>query len=243
MPFWELTVPLPVDLSEGLTNFLWEQGALGLVEEETPGLPPRLRAFFPESVSSTALARSVGEYLASLRALGLDAEGVVPAVVPLLDADWAEAWRRAFAPLRVGRRLLIVPPREMPLAEEGREIIIIEPGRAFGTGTHGSTRACLLLEGLLHARNGVADRIRCLLAGPGDLDGSRFPLVLANLLTGSHLANAPCYRRLVSPAGCLILGGILVEKAQGVLEALGANGFTPVDGAGLDGWVSLLLGG
>ena len=150
MPFWELTVPASAEVSEGLTNFLWEQGALGVVEEETPASPPRLRAFFPEATSSTTLSRAVSDYLASLRALGLQVNGGEPQVAPLLDEPWAEAWRQAFSPQRVGRRLLIVPPWETPTAKTGRRTIIIEPGRAFGTGTHGSTQGCLLLlEGLL----------------------------------------------------------------------------------------------
>ena len=49
MAFWQLTVPTSTETSDGLTNFLWEQGALGVVEEEAPGVPPRLRAFFAES--------------------------------------------------------------------------------------------------------------------------------------------------------------------------------------------------
>jgi ribosomal protein L11 methyltransferase len=47
----------------------------------------------------------------------------------------------------VGRRLLVCPPWELPSNPGERTVIIIEPGRAFGTGGHGSTRSCLgLLE-------------------------------------------------------------------------------------------------
>jgi len=45
--YWELTVGVPADLSEGLTNLAWELGALGVVEEERPGSGATLRAFFP----------------------------------------------------------------------------------------------------------------------------------------------------------------------------------------------------
>jgi hypothetical protein len=47
MAFWQLTVASSPESTDGLTNFLWEQGALGVVEEETPPDPARLRAFFP----------------------------------------------------------------------------------------------------------------------------------------------------------------------------------------------------
>ena len=55
MTFWQLTVPTSPETSDGLTNFLWEHGALGVVEEEFPREPPRLRAFFPHTASSTGL--------------------------------------------------------------------------------------------------------------------------------------------------------------------------------------------
>lgn len=303
MPFWELTVPAPPEISEGLTNFLWEQGALGVVEEETPPAPAhgltfawapragsRLRAFFPETASSAALVRAVSQYLASLSALGLTANPGEPSVAPLLDEAWAEAWRLAFTPQRVGRRLLIIPPWETPPAENGLRTIVIEPGRAFGTGTHGSTRGCLvLLEALFDRRpvadvldigtgtgilaiaaaalgarrvtaldtdpdavaaaranaalNRVGERVTCTLADAAGTTGTAFSLVLANLLAESHITHAPVYRRIVSPGGHLILGGILADEAARIQGALAGQGFTPAGEAEVDGWVSLRLTG
>src|SRR5207237_434041 len=53
--YWELTVEVPEETSEGLTNFVWELGALGVVEEEVPGGRPRLRAFFPKTIVASTL--------------------------------------------------------------------------------------------------------------------------------------------------------------------------------------------
>src|SRR5205814_182956 len=70
-------------------------------------------------------------------------------VVALASEDWAEAWRVHFRPLPVGKRLLIAPPWDRPHAN-GRVVITIEPGRAFGTGQHASTLGCLeRLESLI----------------------------------------------------------------------------------------------
>jgi len=139
--YWELTVGVPHDLSEGLTNFAWELGALGVVEEERPGQGTTLRAFFPETVAAAALEESVRSYLDGLRELGFTpATGV--SVRTLADENWADAWRIHFKPRAVGRRLLVVPPWESPDAD-GRIVIAIEPGRAFGTGHHGTTAGCL----------------------------------------------------------------------------------------------------
>jgi ribosomal protein L11 methyltransferase len=147
MTFWQLTVPASADTSDGLTNFLWEHGALGVVEEESPGEPPRLLAFFPETASSTGLLGAVNAYTASLRSLGFGVSPAPPEIRPLFDGDWAHAWQQSFPPIEVGARLLIVPPwdaRKEPLVG-GRVQVIIEPGRAFGTGHHGSTEGCLAL--------------------------------------------------------------------------------------------------
>jgi len=152
MAFWQLTVPASADTSDGLTNFLWEHGALGVVEEEAPGQPPRLLAFFPEAASSDGLLCAVSAYRDSLRVLGFGVSPASPEITPLLDGDWAHAWQQSFPPREVGERLLIVPPWEAQPehATRGRAQVIIEPGRAFGTGHHGSTEGCLrLLEAAL----------------------------------------------------------------------------------------------
>ncbi|MEX2148528.1 MAG: 50S ribosomal protein L11 methyltransferase [Candidatus Rokuibacteriota bacterium] len=143
MRYWELTVAVPDEASEGLTNFVWELGALGVVEDERPGERPRLRAFFPDAHDTDTLPARVQQYLDGLRALGF-AGGGGPRLAPIADEDWAEAWRAHFAPMEVGRSLLVTPPWQQP-APNGRAVITIEPGRAFGTGQHGSTSGCLRL--------------------------------------------------------------------------------------------------
>ena len=148
--YWELRVETPEDASEGLTNFLWELGALGVIEEEPEGRAPRVRAFFPKTLFARALEESVREYLGGLAALGFRAGGE-PAVVALAGEDWADAWRAHFRPVPAGKSLLIAPPWDRPAAN-GRVVITIEPGRAFGTGQHGSTLGCLTALEALVAR-------------------------------------------------------------------------------------------
>lgn len=149
MAFWQLTVPSSPDTSEGLTNFLWEQGALGVVEEEGPAVPPRLRAFFPDSASSTTLISSTRSYVADLGAMGFTTGPGEVEIAPLLEEAWASAWQQSFPPRAVGRRLLVRPPWETEDVP-GRIPVIIEPGRAFGTGHHGTTEGCLeLLDGIV----------------------------------------------------------------------------------------------
>ncbi len=289
MAFWQLTLPASADSEDALTNFLWEQGALGVVEEETPGVPPRLRAFFAESMSSTRLLKAVLDYQASLRSLGFAVESQGTEITPLLDEAWASAWQQSFPAREVGRRLLVLPPWiEPPARATGpdRLPVIIEPGRAFGTGHHGTTEGCLvLLEEALAATPGVAaldvgtgtgilaiaalklgapavvaidvdpdavaatrvnaerngcTGLRVRLAEPQEV-ADRFPLVLANLLTHTHLALAPQYARLVAPGGSLVLGGMLADEDGRVSQALAALGFATRGRLALEGWASLRL--
>lgn len=290
MAFWQLTVPASAETSDGLTNFLWEQGALGVVEEETPGSPAQVRAFFAEATSSTGLLSAVNAYRASLRALGF-AEAGDARIAPLLDEAWASAWQQSFPARDVGRRLRVVPPwldGTGPEARDagGRLTVVIEPGRAFGTGHHGTTEGCLvLLEEALAADPGApvldigtgtgilaiaalrlgaaavlaidvdpdaiaatrvnAERNGCRgltarLAEPQDIPEPA-PIVLANLLTHTHLALAPHYARLVTPGGQLVLGGMLEDEDDRVGRALAASGFEPRSRLALEGWASLRL--
>ena len=62
------------------------------------------------------------------------------------DEDWRLSYRRHFTTERVGRRLLVVPTWELdsvPAGAEGRVVVALDPGMAFGTGKHETTRACL----------------------------------------------------------------------------------------------------
>ena len=147
--YWELTVTLgadAVETSEAVTNRLWELGAVGVVEEDAAGAAT-LRAFFPPGTDAAAQAAVLREYLAELAALALPGAQARVDVAALPDEPWADAWRAHFRPVPVGRRLLVCPPWEMPSRPQARTVVVIEPGRAFGTGGHGSTRSCLeLLE-------------------------------------------------------------------------------------------------
>jgi ribosomal protein L11 methyltransferase len=158
--FWALRVPLGAGglgaaVDEAVTNFLWEAGAVGVVEEgddRTRGL----RAFFPPGSDPAALSFALDEYLDALRQLEVGPAAGPVELIRVPTEAWADAWRAHFRPLPVGRRLLVCPPWESAGAPGDRLAIVIEPGRAFGTGGHASTRGCLeLLERLLPSRPGA----------------------------------------------------------------------------------------
>jgi ribosomal protein L11 methyltransferase len=81
-----------------------------------------------------------------------------PRFKELEDKDWATAWRAFFQPQYIGARLLVKLPDQVCLEEEDRLCIDLEPGMAFGTGLHETTRRCLLcLEDLIRPGDCVLD--------------------------------------------------------------------------------------
>lgn len=109
------------------TAALWEAGTCGVEVQPAPGHEVSLLVYF-----------SAGEIsLESLRQR-LPFARVVPSDVP--EVDWVARFRETFRPFRVGRFLVTPPWVE---AGEPGDRLIVDPGRAFGTGTHETTRLCL----------------------------------------------------------------------------------------------------
>jgi ribosomal protein L11 methyltransferase len=72
--------------------------------------------------------------------------------------DWAERWKRFHVPILLGGRLYVRPPWEPPAVRPGVVEVVIDPGQAFGTGTHPTTRLCLeLMLDLPEARGSFVD--------------------------------------------------------------------------------------
>ena len=75
----------------------------------------------------------------------LSAEGIETLIeaVGVIDSEWAENWKKYFKPMEIGKRLVICPSWEEYDNREERNILRIDPGAAFGTGTHATTSMCL----------------------------------------------------------------------------------------------------
>ena len=71
--------------------------------------------------------------------LGVDCE---VSLLGVKEEDWADSWKQYYKPIKTGERLVIVPVWETYERQEGEVIVLMEPGMAFGTGTHETTRLC-----------------------------------------------------------------------------------------------------
>src|SRR5437867_9910254 len=131
-----LRVAVPPATAGPVADFLLGEGAPAVVRETEGAAPGRVvvEAHVP-AVTHARVAAALAGYLART------GEAVVESA-PLTDVDWEAEFRRHHRPVLVGRRLAIAPPWDVPDAG-GREVIVIEPGQAFGTGQHATTRMCL----------------------------------------------------------------------------------------------------
>jgi ribosomal protein L11 methyltransferase len=148
--YHELTVYASPETEEGIAEFLFGAGALGLVTEDPPDgrAGVIIRASFAESAQPAEIVAGLRRYLAELTRLGLPVEPSTVEVRQLPLEDWGRSWKEHFKPLPVGKGLLIAPPWEKGPFPPDRLLLWIDPAMAFGTGHHATTRMCL--EALEH---------------------------------------------------------------------------------------------
>lgn len=147
----QLSFKAPPAALDTISNFLIERGSPGVVLERD-----RVRAYFSRATKTSALKKDIRRFLRGIR-------GIYPGIgdeplrwVVLKHKDWNSSWRRFFSPQRVGNSFWITPPWGGPPRTHRRKVIVIEPGMAFGTGTHATTRGCLeFLEEAIGSLNGT----------------------------------------------------------------------------------------
>ena len=143
--WWRLSMPCPPDLEESLA---WKLNDLGLhrfAVQHSPETPHQktLLVWLPQPEWPLAEREQL---LASLEPLSQPFGLAFPAGVwdEVADEDWSLSWKQHWQPDPVGQQLLILPAwLEVPMEHADRLVIRMDPGSAFGTGSHPTTRLCL----------------------------------------------------------------------------------------------------
>ena len=126
---------------EAVQYALMEAGALGTeINDADP--PLQLATAYFESLPESEQVRA--ELASALRIYELPSSAVRSMNLrEVADEDWLGEWKKGWQPVVVGEHFLIAPPWSEIDDPRGRIVIRIEPGMAFGTGTHETTRLCL----------------------------------------------------------------------------------------------------
>ncbi|HEV7682600.1 MAG TPA: 50S ribosomal protein L11 methyltransferase [Pyrinomonadaceae bacterium] len=126
---------------EAVEYALMEAGALGTETGDAAEDSVRVSAYFDQVPDRERVRTELAE---ALRIYQLPSSSVREmSVREVADHDWLGEWKKSWQPVEVGKRFIIAPPwAEIPPGHN-RVVIRIEPGMAFGTGTHETTRLCL----------------------------------------------------------------------------------------------------
>lgn len=136
-----LDVSIEPQAAEAVQYGLMEAGALGTETGETENEFLRVTAYF-EHVPDRERVRAA--LMEALRIYQLPSSSVREMTVrEVVDHDWLGEWKKSWQPVEVGERFIIAPPWAEISDTHGRIVVRIEPGMAFGTGTHETTRLCL----------------------------------------------------------------------------------------------------
>ncbi len=141
---WNLiSLRIPKEYFDMVSHFLMEQGASGVEEIEENKNVNLLRAYFPDKVRIDGVIRALEKYLKSLKGIFPQFPSIEIKIQFLNEQDWSEGWKKYFKPVRVGSKLIILPPWVKIRPKKGEIPVLITPGMGFGTGTHSTTRLCI----------------------------------------------------------------------------------------------------
>lgn len=116
-----------------------------------------IKAYFHEEYNKSELIQLIKEKISFISNFLNTGEGYT-GYSEVDDQDWATAWKQYYKPFNISERVVIKPSWEEYTSEKDEVIIEMDPGMAFGTGTHETTRMCaLLLEKYIKAGDEVID--------------------------------------------------------------------------------------
>ena len=183
MDWIELTVHTTTQGAEVVSEALMLSGATGTMVEDRADIPdpdkpngyweiidPKLIDSLPEDVQVHAWFEPDATFQERLQALRsqldmnrrlapeVDLGTLAIDTVNVKDEDWSEVWKQFYKPFRAGKSLVVKPTWEPYAPKPGDRVIEIDPGMAFGSGTHETTGMCLeLLEEAVHGGERVID--------------------------------------------------------------------------------------
>ena len=179
MKWAEISIQTTHEATEAVANIFHDLGAKGVVIEDPElinayrrsgaweycDIPEEentevvtVKAYLPADTSLREKMRLFETRINSLASNNLDKGRGAIALREIQEEDWASSWKKFFHPVKVGERIVIKPTWEKYEALEDDLVIEIDPGMAFGTGTHHTTAMCVrALEEIIQPNTTVFD--------------------------------------------------------------------------------------
>ena len=170
MPFLELSLIVRTEQQPGAEEALDDLGALSITLQDADAETPDEQAIFEPGVGElplwpTITLHALFDEHADRRGLAAALGELLPWLEPdqlsfaeVADQDWERAWMDQFKPMPFGRRLWIYPWNIEPPVDDDLVVVRLDPGLAFGSGTHPTTALCLeWLDGLDLAGKTITD--------------------------------------------------------------------------------------
>lgn len=168
MKYIELQVITTTEASDAVSEVLYDEGASGVliedpndfkildrdekkwdyVEEELlmqMGEDTKVKGYFLAEDFGDEKLKSIGLRIGKLDEYGLDKGKGIITTREVNDEDWATAWKKYYTPSKIGERVVVKPTWEKYEAKAGEVVVELDPGMAFGTGTHETTMMCVRL--------------------------------------------------------------------------------------------------
>ncbi len=168
MKYIEITVLTTTEASDAISEMMYSEGAKGVniedpndfimlnkdpnswdyVEEELIaklGDDVKVKGYFSELDYNKEFLNDLKSRIEELAGFGLDAGKKTILTLEVDEEDWANAWKKYYKPIKMGERLVIKPSWEEYIAQADELVIELDPGMAFGTGTHETTAMCMKL--------------------------------------------------------------------------------------------------
>lgn len=168
MKYIELQVITTTESSDAVSEILYSEGASGVLIEDpndfnelnkdekswdyiedslikSIGKGAKVKGFFPSGEFGEDGLKSIIDRIEKLEEFGLNKGKGTVTTREVSDEDWANAWKKYYKPVKVGERIVIKPTWEEYKIKANEIVIVLDPGMAFGTGTHETTIMCVKL--------------------------------------------------------------------------------------------------
>lgn len=119
----------------------WDFADINILEHK--GKCAVVKGYFAEEDNIPEILQYINEKIQEIRDLGIDVgEGKVESI-KIHEQDWANNWKKYYKPTKIGDKIVVKPMWEDYNEKQGELVIELDPGMAFGTGEHETTRMCI----------------------------------------------------------------------------------------------------